>query len=149
MSITIACEPHDDVMEDLKPLFHRHWEVFSVHGVTLDPNYELYKKTADLGHLLIYTVRDSGELVGYAFFFTSMNHHHRTLGWASSDIIWVEPKARRPRVASRLLDFVEADLARRGIAIAEIGTRPAFPALARLLEARGWSKVSIAFSKRL
>ena len=115
----------------------------------LDMNTPVYEAAQKAGLLYVFTMRDAGSLVGYMLFFTGTNLHYRRTKWATADGAWVEPKARRPRVASRFLDFVEAKLQEFGVVIVTIGCKIKWPALARLLESRGYDRIEVILSKRL
>lgn len=124
----------------------------NVYGFNLDPNLDMYRLASRAGRLIVYTARDGGKLVGYIVHFVGKNHHYQTKGWATGDVMWLEPEARKPMVASRLLDFMENDLSERTADVVEIASREGTEdseALGRLLEARGYVKVATLYGKRL
>ena len=147
--IAFAIESFGAILDELMPIFQRHYDALSAHGLTLDPNYEFYKKASEAGYLVTYTVRDGGRLCGHALYFSAKNPHHKTIQWANSDSLWIDMDMRRPRVADRFIEVIENDLRNKGVVVMETGTRAAHPALGRLLQARGHEIVNVLYSKRL
>ncbi len=152
MAIKYAAESYDQVIDEIKPILFAQHDKMSVHGFDLDPDYNVYSAASKLGRLIVYTARDDGKLVGYIVNFVGKNHHYKTKGWATGDVIWLQPESRKPTVGNRLLEFMENDLRERTASVVEIakreGTEDSEP-LGRLLEARGYVKVATLYAKRL
>lgn len=147
--IEFAAERFAAAIDEIKAMSPRQALAMPAHDFPLDVDYQRYLAACTAGALITYTARENGALVGYAIYYVGKNQHHKTIGWATSDAIWLDPPARRPRVADRMIDFIEKDLTERGASVVDHLTRPGHDALARLLERRGYAKVAIAYSRKL
>lgn len=144
-----AVEPLDRVLPELKPLVERHGEVSPVLGIPADPAYDVYLLGNRSGIMRCYTARDvDGALVGYCTLWFSMSSQARTILLAQGDALWLDPAARRPRVAWRFLDFIENDIRSLGVKMVQINARPDTP-LQRLLAARGYDMIATTFGRVL
>lgn len=106
----------------------------------------LYRLAESVDRLRVYTARDAGRLIGFAFFLVRENPHHLAL-WAYSDMIWMTPAARRPTVGLRLLRHAEEDLIAAGVEVIQAASKIAHVALGRLLEHMGYQPVEIVHQK--
>lgn len=148
--MTFAVEDFDAFYTEAMPLIRADWENLADYpDFPLAVNLQVYRSAQSAGILKVFTIRDGSEMVGYMSFFLGTNLHYSTTKWATSDAMWVDPRARKPRVASRFLDFIENELKSGGAAVVNIGCKIKWPALARLLESRGYGRIEVILSKRL
>jgi GNAT superfamily N-acetyltransferase len=150
IDVAIAKESWFAVVDELKPILHEHWEELALYSdIPLDPEYELYETLETTGMLSFYSVRRSGELVGYAIFFVRRSPHYRTVLWAISDIILIRKPFRNFGVGNKLFDFFEDDLRQQGAKVVHVMTKASHPELAALARKRGYMHSETNFSKRL
>lgn len=148
--VAFAVERFQDVIGEMRPILERHAANLTGHpDIPLCLNDRAYTAASDAGILRIYTVRDGGELVGYAVYQVGTNLHHASTRWATSDVAWIDPARRYFRVAWRLIDFAEQDLRRMGVVVLDAMTKDSHPAMGRLLAARGYEKIGALHQKRL
>lgn len=148
--VEIARESWFSVVDELKPILAEHWEELALYAdIPLDPEFELYEALEKNGMLSFYSVRRSGELVGYAIFFVRKSPHYRTTLWAVSDIILIRKPYRNFGVGNKLFAFFEDDLRQQGAKVVHIMTKASHPELAALAKKRGYMHSETNFSQRL
>lgn len=112
-----AEETFDGAMEEMKPLWVKHWHeiAWRQDKIPLDPDLARYRVAEAHKGLRVYTARkESGELIGYALWFVqTLTHYKQTLG-AINDVIYVE-EAYRGGVGARLIKFSETELKKLGV----------------------------------
>lgn len=148
---TFTKEPFVDVIEEMKPMFERHWQELARNQemIKLDPDYERYLAVDKLGILRMFMAREDGKIIGYAVYFVSPHMHYRNDTWAVSDILWVSPEKRRGRVGIDLLRFVETSLREEGVSVMHTTGKEAHPALATVLDHLGHARIEFGFAKVL
>ena len=104
--ISIQRESYSDgLAKELLPLAQKCWDegtlakgescaFYGKRDVKIEPDYGFYKFIADSGRLILFTIRDSGALVGYAVILVYRSPHHQKLITANGDSIYVEPAYR-------------------------------------------------------
>ena len=149
--ISFAIEEFDLFYAEAKSLIYADWDNLADYKdvAPLCVNVPVYQAAQSKGLLKVFTLRDASHLVGYMSFFLGTNLHYSSTKWATSDAMWVDPSARRPRVSVRFLDFIEKSLFDSGVVIVNIGCKVRWPSLARLLESRGYDRIEVTLSKRL
>ena len=71
-----AVESFESAAECMKPMFAAHKAELAVYDdIPLDPDFDFYKRAADAGLLTILTMRDGGDLAGYAVFIVRPHAH--------------------------------------------------------------------------
>ncbi len=92
-----ALERFDDFYEESKALLQRHWEEVAKDKDTmrLDPDEEYYRALCNAGKMLFVTVRYSGTLVGYVWWYLYNHPHYKTVKCAQGDIHYLAPEYRR------------------------------------------------------
>lgn len=135
----------------LKPLFRREWEEVGEHRdiIELDIDFALLDAMLHVGRAAIFAAKRGSSIVGYAVF--SISHHpkYRRTMWAFGSGLWIEPSARGPRVSHRLLQFAEAELAKRGVQFIQNGSRIAHKSAGRVLASLGYEPYEIGWLKRV
>lgn len=144
-------ETYAQAVVDIRPLLEEHHaELATYQDVPLDPDYRLYHAADRDGSLAIYTVRtEANELVGYAIYFVRGHYHYQSTLWAISDIVLVRREHRNLGVGTGLFEFVERDLAERGVRVVYTIAKLAHPELSMLLEAMGHQRNEVIHAKRL
>lgn len=117
--ITFATESWTDIKREIMPLFQEHYaniaDPLDKDRIPLDPDWEEYQRSADLGILHITAARESGKLVGYAVAFVKRGLHYKSTLFGNWDLYWIDPKARGHWVGVRLFREVERALKARGV----------------------------------
>ncbi len=146
--IVFARERFQDVLAEFVPLARREWEVATEDPrlFPFDPNWEAYCMMEDRDAVRLYTAREDGAMVGHLGYTVHSSLHSRRTRTATSDVMWLEPKARRPGVANRMLAFAEEQLRADGVHVVHTLTNDTFPALARLLTFRKHRPIAQIFS---
>jgi hypothetical protein len=154
---TFQKERYTEVIDDIKPLLVEHWrELATYQDIRLDPEYEFYRKSDELGLLHIYTVREQylgqnhGDLIGYSIFFVRPSHHHYAgASWAMNDIVWIRSDRRQVGLGRQFVSYWDADLKKRGVDVVNVRAKVAQPALAFLLKDCGYEVIEAGYEKRL
>jgi len=96
------------------PLLQAHAEELNTLSTPLDPDYSHYLKAANTGKMAIFTVRDKGELVGYACYWI-LRHPHYDVTVADQDILFLREDLRHGRTGLKLIKFSEKILEAGGV----------------------------------
>lgn len=105
--ITFAVEPLLDVQEAIISIMDEQQAEMGIYKDTkADPNWNLYSMLYDLGHLMIFTIRKSGVLLGYAVFIIAQNPHYQTKMQAEHDLLWLAPSSRKGLLGVRFMKFI-------------------------------------------
>jgi hypothetical protein len=89
-----------------------HWDEveWGKEDVPLNPNLATYEMAAKHGAVSFFSMRDEGELVGYAVFWTHGHPHHDGKIFAINDLLYVKPEYRRSALVDGFLMFCEQEL---------------------------------------
>lgn len=123
--MTVQMEAFRPFLEEVKPLFPRHWEELALNKehVPLDPQYDVYLARDARGEVLAVTVRDNGKLVGYFVGFVAPGLHYRTCLTLTMDIFWVAPEHRGKHAGAMLFTEVERIAKSRGVKRIFVGSK--------------------------
>jgi GNAT superfamily N-acetyltransferase len=127
--ITYARESFDVVLVDIQPLWLAHYEeiAWKQDKIKLEVDFDKYRKLEKGGVLRIYTAREDGVLIGYAFFILSQNLHYKSLKQAQNDICYVCPAKRGANVGKHLLrDFAETELRAEGVKVINLHIKTSY-----------------------
>lgn len=143
-------EPFAPFLEEVKPLLPLHWEELALNKdkVPLSPQYDEYLRRDALGMVLVVTLREAGELVGYFVGFVAPGLHYSTCLTLHLDIFWLKPEHRGKMGGVKLFHAVEAEAKRRGVQRLFVGSKCHLPA-DFLFERLGYEKVEHVFSKMI
>lgn len=110
-------ERWDDALAELVPLFSRHWhEVYEGQNASpFNVDSARYSALDAAGILHLVVARRDGKIIGYHIGLISNHLHSADLLHAVSDCYWFDPEVRHGIITKRLFEFVENDLARRGV----------------------------------
>lgn len=150
MALTFQTERLSECLEEAKPLLARHWQEIALNKdiIPLAPDYQRYFSLERDQKLCVCTARDEGRIVGYAVYVYDRQLHYPVL-WAESDIFYVDPDLRRPRVAHRLIGFTEEELKHRGVRVMHSRAKIEHPAAGRVLESMGHKPIETVYAKVL
>lgn len=84
------------------------------------PDWDKYYNLDAVGRLILISVEDGAELVGYCSCILSSMQHDRNLTVAVNDAIYLKPERRGAGVAGRLIEFCNAESARRGADVSQM-----------------------------
>ena len=148
--ITYQQEELRDVLDEMRPLFDKHWEEVAWYkeSIKLNPDYDTYLAMAEMGRVVVVTARDEGELVGYNVMFLHTNLHYSDHVYGMNDIIFLHPDYRHSGIAKELIDLMETVLLEKGVSVITYHMKLAHP-FESLMEECGFGKQEILFSKRL
>jgi GNAT superfamily N-acetyltransferase len=112
---TFAVEKMEDTQDEIKPLHLAHWNETEGHrhGLPFNPDYQTFERYERAGRFVLFTVRLAGELLGHCSMYLDQSTHTKTL-IATEDALYLLPQARKGRVASRFVAFVENSLKQIG-----------------------------------
>lgn len=142
--ITYALEPFsEELFAELEPLLELNHEEagYGVHA----PCYMLYDALEKGGGLRIYTLRISGNLVGYAVFTVGIHQQTSELT-ATNDAIYVVPEARRHSI--KFLKWALDQVGAVGCRVIQMCDSAKAP-IEALANRMGFEKVSTVYRKEL
>jgi hypothetical protein len=150
-------EPYSEELRvELMPLAQKCWDsesetkaktcaYYGERNFAIAPDIATYKKFADADVLVIVTLRDNLQLVGYAIGFVYQSLHHKVL-CACGDSFYVEPEYRS--YGGALEDRFEKEFVKMNAEIIGWGCTPGGP-VHTLLIAKGFIADDIVMEKRL
>lgn len=138
-----------EIVDEIGPLLHKHWrEVAHYQDIELDPDWEGYARAEAAGGLRTFTVRENGQLVGYAIFFVRHNLHYKQSLQASQDVIFLDPAHRGARYGAALISFADGQLRSEGVQAVYHHVKAAHN-FGPLLESQGYHLVDLIYARRL
>jgi GNAT superfamily N-acetyltransferase len=111
-----ARERMEDVVEEMKLLHQAHWDETETHrhGLTLNPDYEIFIRYERAGRYVLFTLRNDGRLQGNCALYLDKSTHTQTL-LATEDTLYLLPEARKRRAATRFIEYCENALKSLGV----------------------------------
>ena len=108
-------EPSPELYDEIERLgaLHKDEVEAEVTALPVAINRDLYDALHDAGALVCVGAFDGEALVGYAIALLSPNFHYR-MTTAAHDVLFLHRDYRKPRLALRLIDAVEAECKARG-----------------------------------
>jgi GNAT superfamily N-acetyltransferase len=137
-------------LPEMLPMLPQHWRELALdkEQIPLDPRWGDYRALYDQGKLLLVTLRERGQLVGYCWLIVAPGLHYGSTLHATVDIFWVAPSHRGRMGGRRLFRAVEAELRRRGV-VRWVASSKHHRDCGRLLEAVGMRPFETLYSKML
>lgn len=123
--LTAHIESLTERLEEMKPFFPLHWEELALNQkqVPLDPQYDIYLDRDAAGQVLLVTLRNAGEMVGYFVGFVAPGLHYQTCLTLTMDIFYVLPEHRGSGGGFVLFAAVEKEAKRRGVERMFVGSK--------------------------
>lgn len=144
--IAYNVESFSKVYEESKLMQLDNNEEICLFDLPLDVDMELFKLCELEGSLRTFTVRDEGELVGYAVFFLFEHPHHKTSLQAKQDVIFIRRDKRGRGIT--FIKYCDDELKKDGVEFVQhcIPTSNDWsPVLKRL----GYRKLEEVYTRRL
>jgi GNAT superfamily N-acetyltransferase len=133
--------------DELYPLFELHYKEIAHHkDIPLSPEKDLYFRAEEAGMLRVYTARDNGEAIGYAWFFVKTNPHYSTSLQAQQDIIFIHPERRG--FGAKFIAWCDEQLAAEKVQAVYHHVKQAHN-FGPLLERMGYKLVDLIYTRRL
>jgi len=149
--ITYQVEKWGAIVDELLPLFERHYEEVGQKSLPLDIDYEKYRMMAYAGILHVTTVRYERKLVGYNLTILTGGLHYKSSLQAFNDMHYLLPEYRKGYTWSKLLDFFEKEMVALGVKLTLTGVKAIngkFPKR-KILERRGYEASEMLFIKKI
>lgn len=147
--ITAQVEPYAACLAQLIALYPQHWEMLALDKdrpeAALDPMWEVYAERDAAGQVLLVTLRERGDLVGYFLGFIAPGLHYRRCLTYHMDIFYVVPSMRGRFGGKRLMRALMVECRRRGVKRMFVGEKLHQPA-GRLFMAMGFVPVETTYS---
>jgi L-amino acid N-acyltransferase YncA len=146
--ITAQVEPYQSCLPELNAIYPAHWEELALNKdkVPLNPMQEVYDALDAAGELMLVTLRQSGELVGYFLGFVKPSLHYRDCLTLTMDIYYTVASVRGGTAGLRLFRAVEREAKRRGVQRMFLGSK-LHKDSSRLFTALGFEPVETYHSK--
>jgi GNAT superfamily N-acetyltransferase len=149
--LSAQIEPYGATLPELLPLYPDHWREVALDQdqpeAALAPRFDVYAARDAAGEIVLATLRDAGELVGYFLCMVAPGLHYRHCLTAQMDIVFVHPRVRGRHGGMRLIRCMMRELQRRGVkrwfAGEKIGRSSG---LGRLYEIAGFRPVETHYS---
>lgn len=134
--------------DDAKELIKLHWQEIAINKdkIKLNPDWEAYNELEKNARLRVFTVRDSGKLVGYFVTILGVNLHYKDHIFAVNDVLYLHENWRKGTTGLKLIRFAEKCLKEDGISVLNINTKVHRP-FDNLMEHLGFNLVERVYSK--
>lgn len=143
MTYALSVEPLRDVLTELEPICHQHYDEMQSRmqglGVPIaefNPQWDAYCNYESAGLFRAFIARCAGKIIGYSFIYATPDMHNGEL-IASEDTIYVVPAHRGKSAGRELVEFVHATLKDIGVKRLSITTSTDLK-VAAWLEKRGY-----------
>jgi len=115
--ITYQEESFYNVDDTWKVLFEKHYQeiAWKKDKIKLNVDYKKYESIFKLGQLKIYTAREDGLIIAYAWWFVITHLHYMDCMKAMNDVLYVDPDKRGGRTGIKLIQFSELELKKLGV----------------------------------
>ncbi len=115
--ITCHIESGKKILPELMSLLPLHYEELALNKeeVKLSPQFDLYEQYEREGRLLVVTLRELGEIVGYYVGLVAPGLHYSTCLTCITDIFYIRKDKRNGSAGVRLFRYIEKELRRRGV----------------------------------
>ena len=135
------------LFEEAVPLMVKHYkEIAHYKDIELEPDWDAYNKAEEIDAVRVYTIRDDGQMIGYAIFFFHTNYHYRKSLQAYQDLIFIDPKHRGP--GYKFIKWIDGQLKAEGIQIVYHHVK-ATKDFGPMLERIGYELVDKIYARRL
>jgi hypothetical protein len=123
--IQFSVENYPQVEVEMQAIFPKHWEEIALFRdkIPLSPDYPRYHLLFNSGKLLVCTVRDRGELVGYYIVIIDWHLHYTTSLTGLTDVYFIRPTHRKGALALSFFRFVEETLKLLGVEVFYTSTK--------------------------
>jgi hypothetical protein len=142
-------ETYDSIVDDIVPLLtDHHTEVeWGQDKIPLNPDLGKYEDMIMSGDCAIFSMREEGELIGYASFFIYEHPHHKGTYFASNDMLYVKPD-NRGRSVPEFISYCEEELAKDGCNVISISFKAGHNHMV-LMSKSDYEMTEIVYSKHI
>lgn len=94
-------------------LYKIHWKeigAFDRQKIKLSPDWDKYRMMGKQNHLITFTIRDDGVLVGYNIFIIVNHHHYKNTIIAENDILYLKVEYRKGYTGYKFIKYCIEDL---------------------------------------
>jgi len=146
--MNIQRERFSDIFMELPELWRAHYEEIAndKDKVPLSPDIFSYLNYEQNNRLVIFTARDEGKLVGYAFFILQFSLHYKELSMAANDLFYVRPEYRGRFIGGQLIDAAEKEFRQMGIRLIQMRTKTKHN-FGRIPERKGFKETEVVYRK--
>ena len=144
--MTYQEEKISDILEEVRPLTVMNHQDTDLFGEPLDVDMPVLLQMEEMGMVRVYTMRKSGELVGYYQVMIYMHLHHKTFLIANQDTIFIK-KGHRGH-ASKFVQYCDGELKKLGVRVV-LQHSPVTNDWRKVLERIGYSELQTTFQRRL
>lgn len=111
-------ESLSDCWDEAAPLLEAHYrEIAHFQDIPLAPDRRAYSELEAKGRLRVFTLRDSGALVGYVAFFVGHALHYSTSLQAQQDVLYLKPEYRGKMAGAHLIARADQALRAEGVEV--------------------------------
>ncbi|MGH8762449.1 MAG: hypothetical protein ACREUR_04365 [Nitrosospira sp.] len=105
---TFSVERIEDISDEIKPLHRAHWDETEAHrhGLPFNPDYATFIRYERAGRYILFTLRSESKLSGNCAMYLDKSAHTQTI-IATEDTLYLLPRVRKGRVASRFVAYIE------------------------------------------
>lgn len=141
-----AVEKLDAAFTDLQSMLPAQWEHTGDSEVDCAPNWNLYRQLETVGGAFLVIAREDTRPVGYMVAF--VYPHPNAVSVQTAEIRTYFVERGRVHILNSMIDFMLAELARRGVFKIKASTHADHPA-GRLWELKGFAVSEIGYSLKL
>jgi N-acetylglutamate synthase-like GNAT family acetyltransferase len=148
MAIAYQVESISQCVEEMSGLWDLHWQEIALdrQKIKLEPDVETFQMLEDVGQLVIVTVRNDGQLVGYHVSLVRPHLHYKSSLTAYVDMYFLHPDYRGGMAGYKMFKFVENVLKARGVDRIYSGTK-LHKDMGKLFERLGYNETERLFVK--
>lgn len=151
--LTIGIERFADMVEDIAPLHHMHFEETekTYLDAEFEPQYDQYKALEKDGRFVCFTARIGLQLVGYLQYYVFRDMHSQRVYQAREDALFVHPLVRGKKLAPQLVAYAEDALRALGCRYVGMTSKAPVgaPDIGPALEQNGYRPVAVYYVKDL
>jgi hypothetical protein len=103
------------LVEENFHLIREHWEEVVRDERPLDPYWEIYRSTEQIGNLICYCAKKENEVVGYTVFFLQPDIHSRKIIIASNNTVFLKKECREGGGGLRFIKYCDTELEKLGV----------------------------------
>ena len=147
-AVTFKRENVKPLWDEIVPLARAHWdELADYKDLSFAPNKAFYVGADEAGALRIFTIRETGVLIGYCVFVVQNHPHSGASIYATQDVIFIR-KDKRGRLGARFIQWCDQQLAREKVAVVLRQVHTSYD-FGSMLSRVGYMPVGLIYAKRL
>ena len=121
--IKFNVEKLKDILEESYFLYQEHHNELVGEHIDFIPDVQKYLALEKNDKLHVFTVRDSGKLIGYSYFMTAPHHHRTQVIVAENTLFFITKDHRKGWLASNFIKYCENLLFEYGISQIQMRTK--------------------------